>query len=132
MARTRAGVDGAVFQAADGFVEALQHTPEWEKWESAKAAFDRDSQVAAWRNRLEQLSGAWQRARASGRGLAGQEAIELAELQEKLQSHALFVKQQEAGRQLVTLFQQANDLMTSMLGIDFAANAVRRGSGCCG
>jgi cell fate (sporulation/competence/biofilm development) regulator YlbF (YheA/YmcA/DUF963 family) len=121
-----------VFRAADGLVEALQHTPEWEEWESARAAFDRDDEATKLRARVQDLSVRWQRARASGHGLAGAEATELADLQERLQVHTLFVRQQEAGRQLVALFQQTNDLVTSMLGVDFAANAVRRGGGCCG
>jgi cell fate (sporulation/competence/biofilm development) regulator YlbF (YheA/YmcA/DUF963 family) len=132
MARTRAGVDGAVFQAADGLVEALQHTPEWEEWENAKAAFDRDEELKKLRQRLEELTGRWRQAQGMGKGLTGGEATELAGLQEKLHTHALFQRQQDAGRQLVALFQQANDLISNLLGIDFAANAVRRGGGCCG
>lgn len=130
--RTQAGVDGTVSQAADRLAEAFQHTPEWEEWESSRAAFDRDTEVRKLRARLQDLSARWQRARSTGRGLAGLEAAELTDLQEKLQAHALYVRQQEADRQLVALFQQTNDLITSMLGIDFAANAVRRGAGCCG
>ncbi len=84
------------------------------------------------RRRLEDLATRWRQARAAGAGLTGPQATELAGLQERLQRHALFERQQDAGRQLVALFQQVNDLMTSMLGIDFAANAVRRGGGCCG
>lgn len=132
MAPTRGGVDGAVFEAADRLVEALQHTPEWEEWENARAAFDRDEEMQKLRARLQELGTRWQRARSSGRGLAGPEAMELTALQEKLQSHALFERQQDAGRQLIALFQRTNDLISSMLGIDFAANAARRGGGCCG
>lgn len=130
--KTGAGIDGAVFQAADRLVEAIQHTPEWEEWQNARAAFDQNAEARTLNTRLQDLSARWQRARVSGRGLAGAEATELADLQTRLQQHPLFVRQQDAGRQLVTLFQQTNDLLSSMLEVDFAANAVRRGGGCCG
>lgn len=132
MAQARAQIDGAVFQAADTLVEALRHTPQWEEWEHAKAAFDRDDRMRAWRRRLEELAARWRQAQRAGRGLTGQEASELARLQEQLQRAPLFVRQQEAAKQLIALLQQTNDLITSLLGIDFAANAVRRGGGCCG
>jgi len=130
--RARVGVGGAVFHAADALAQAIQQTPQWEEWENARAAFDRDDDVKRLRARLERVASRWRAAQAAGKGLIGQEARELAEAQEALQGHALFVRQQEAGRQLVVLFQQTNELISSMLGIDFAANALPRGGGCCG
>lgn len=125
-------LDGAVWQAIDRLVEALRHTPEWEEWEQAKAAFDQDADVTTLRAQLQDLGVRWRRGRGGGRGLAGCEATEPVDLQETLRAHPLFVRQQSAGRQLVVLLRDTNGVMTSMLGIDFAANAAHREAGAAG
>jgi cell fate (sporulation/competence/biofilm development) regulator YlbF (YheA/YmcA/DUF963 family) len=119
-----------VFQAADRLAEALQHSPEWEEWAAANAALERDDGVATLRARVQGLSAQWQLARSAGGTLP--EGHGLAHLQRTLQGHPVVIRQQEPSRLLVSLFQQTNDLLSSMLEVDFAASAVRRSGGCCG
>ena len=130
MTKTPTGVDGAVFQAADRLAEALQHSPEWEEWQGAQSALDHDGDVARLRARVQELSAEWQRAKMAGGPVA--DNADLATLQRSLQAHPAVVRQQEATRTLVALFQQTNDLLSSMLGVDFAASAARRSGSCCG
>ena len=125
-------MDSGVIDAIDLLADTLKRTPEWEAWENAKAHADDDRELRSLRARVQELAGRWQRARDSGRALAGSEALELAGLQERLKANGLFLRQQDAGRQLVALLQETNDVMTPMLGLDFAANAIRRSGGCCG
>ncbi len=126
-------MDGNLVQAVDMLADSLKHSPVWEAWEAARAVVAEDRDLAGLRARLQELTGRWQVSRATGHGFAGADANELATLKDRLKRHPLLLRQDEAGQQLVGLLQETNDLMTSMLGVDFAMNAARRtGGGCCG
>lgn len=126
------GTDGLLAHAAEVLAQALQDTPEWRQWQSAKAALESDTELGQLMAHYRELACHWRRAQARGGGLISKEAMELAEVQEKIQQQELFVRQQEAGGALVALFQRANDAISTKLGIDFAADAVPRSGGCCG
>lgn len=122
----------ALERAAEVLAEAIQGTPEWEEWMRTKTALENDAPVAEWMRRYQELAARWRKAQEQGRGLTGKEAMELAEVQEKIQRHDLFIRQQEAGGALVAVFQRTNDLISARLGLDFAANAAARNNTCCG
>ncbi len=122
----------ALERAAQTLADAIKSSPEWQEWQEATTAFENDATAAEWMRRYHELADRWRQAQAQGRGLLGQEAAELAEIQNRIQRHELFIRQQEAGRALLALFQRTNDLISSHLGLDFAANAASRGGGCCG
>lgn len=124
--------EGNLVEAATGLVRAIQAAPQWEEFQSARAAFEADSGLAALLARLRQLSASWRLAKNAGRGLVGKDASDLAELQGRIQVHPLFVRQQNAIRSVVAMFQQVNQVVSAELGLDFAANAATQGGGCCG
>ncbi len=124
--------DGNILRAATALAGALQASPQFEEFQSARAAFESDPKLKQLLSRLRQLSASWRTARAAGRGLVGKDAMDLAELQSSLQAHPLFVRQQDAIRSLVAMFQQVNHAVSDELGLDFAANAAPQGGGCCG
>ncbi len=124
--------ENAVFEAARALGSALQASPQWEEFQSARAAFDSDSELRTLIARHRQLSASWRIAKASGRGLMGEDAGNLAQMQAAIQTHPLFVRQQAAIKSLMAMFQQANQAISAELELDFAANAAPRGGGCCG
>lgn len=125
-------MDGSLVQAVDLLADTLKHSPEWEAWQTTREVVAKDRDLTQLRARLQDLTGRWQVARVTGHGFGGPDANELATIKEKLKKHPLLLRQEEAGQRLVALLQEANDLMTSMLGVDFAVNAARRTGGCCG
>jgi len=127
-----AKADGTLIEAATGLARAIQSAPQWEEFQRARAAFESDPDLAMLLSRLRELSALWRIAKNSGRGLAGTDASDLADLQARLQAHPLFVRQQDAVRALMAMFQQVNQILSAELGLDFAANAAPQGGGCCG
>ncbi len=126
-------LDSAVAQAAKALAHTLQATPEWEEWRSAEAAFEGDAELCALMDRYRILAERWRSARANGKPLPGEDAMEVAEVEEKIRGHRLFARRQRAIEELTALFLETNQVVTEALGIDFAANAVPRGGGgCCG
>lgn len=125
--------DGSlVITAAEALGRAIRLSPEWRDLEAARAAFEADRELMALVERYRTLSARWRAAKAEGRALSGSEAVELANLQEKIQRHTLSLRQQDAIAALVGLLQQANQVISQELGLDFAASAAPRGGGCCG
>ncbi len=99
--------------------------------EAARTAFQTDPEMVALTARFRKLSEQWRHARSEGRALAGKEGMELATVQEQIQQHELYLRQQAAAGAFVALLQEANQAISQELGIDFASNAAPR-SGCCG
>lgn len=132
MSDTDVTIEPEILRAATAFARALRASRQFEEFQTTRADFDADPGLQRLLLRLRELSAKWQAARAAGRGLVGKDATELAELQAKLQAAPLFVKQQDAIRSLVAMFQQVNQVVSTELELDFAANAAPQGGGCCG
>ncbi len=124
-------MDKTLRYAADELARAIQLTPEWRELETARTAYQTDPDVAVLAERLRKISEKWRRARSAGQELPGKDAIELAEVQEKIQQHDIFLRQQAAVGAFVALLQETNRTISEPLGIDFASNAAPR-RGCCG
>jgi len=118
-------------EAATAFAAAIRSTPTWQQWDEARRSLEGDAALVDLFSRYQELSGKWQRAGARGSGLSGEQVVELAQVQEKIANHPLYVRRDETLRELTTLLQDLNSLLTEHLGIDFAAAAAPR-SGCCG
>ncbi len=126
-------LDTAVLQAARELAQTLQATKEWQEWRSAGAAFERDAELVALTERYRTLAERWRSARASGKALAGTDAVELAEVVEKTREHPLFSRQQRAEEDVMALCLETNQVISEVLGMDFASNAaLPGGGGCCG
>lgn len=120
-----------VLDTAEELARAIQQTPEWRELEAARTAFQTDPDLSVLTGRLRELSEQWRQARSEGRALPGKEAMELANVQEKIRQHHLFLRQQAAISAFIALLQQTNQVISQKLGIDFAGNAAPKG-GCCG
>lgn len=120
-----------VRHAAEELARAIQRTPEWRELEAARTTFQSDSDLSLLTARYRKLSELWWRARSERRALPGKEAMELAAVQEKIQRHDLFLRQQAATGAFVALLQETNRAISNHLGMDFATNAAPKG-GCCG
>lgn len=125
-------LDAAVVQAATTLAHALQATSAWQEWRSAEAAFEGDAELAGLMDQYRTLALRWRKAQAERKPLAGKEALELAEVQERTRGHRLFARRQRAAEELAALLLETNQAITAVLGIDFAANAAPAGEGCYG
>jgi cell fate (sporulation/competence/biofilm development) regulator YlbF (YheA/YmcA/DUF963 family) len=123
MSLAHVGVDDVVVQAAEALAQALQSTSVWEEHQHALAAVRSNPDLCALLARYRELLGRAQRAKTQGTGLTGPESLELAELQAKIQPHPAMVRQQEAGALLLALLQQTNSVLSTELGMNFAAMA---------
>lgn len=121
----------AAFQAAETFAEAIRTMPEWEEWDSARAAARTDPGLqrllAARRDLLNQTY------RASRDPLARPFAAEEERIRTQIVRHPASLRQQAAVTALVQLLRTLNVALSGSLGVDFAqlASPPRRG-GCCG
>lgn len=120
-----------VGHAAEELARAIQLTPEWRELEAARTAFQTDPDLSVLTARYRKLSELWRHARSEGRPLPVKEAMELADVQEKIQQHGLYQRHQAAAGAFVALLQETNQAISQKLGIDFASNAAPRSS-CCG
>lgn len=110
---------------------SLQHTPQWRAWREALKAFQDDADLSALTVRLRELTEHWRLTGTEGGTYSGKEAIELGELQGKLERHVLFKRKQAAECALIALLSQADGVISKYLRIDFADNVAPHG-GCCG
>ena len=69
-------------------------------------------------------------AKARGRGLSGDQVVELTQVREKIVNHPLYVRRNDASEQLTDLFQEMNSLLADRLGVDFAAMEAPRSASC--
>ncbi len=133
MERTLQAAFGAsVYDAALSLALSIKALPEWEELQDARERFRADPEMAAIMARYRTAFGQWTAARRRGAALADADATELATCQSELENHPLYLRQHEATTALVSALQTINRVLTTELGMDFAANAAPRGSGCCG
>lgn len=125
--RTRPLVD-----AAESFAQSIVNSPQWEEWRAARSARERDPEIVAWTDELKRLM----TSRALTASSSGREASRIESqveaLRQRIARHPASRREQSAGGVLVELLQEANQLVSTSLGIDFAATAVPRQGGCCG
>jgi cell fate (sporulation/competence/biofilm development) regulator YlbF (YheA/YmcA/DUF963 family) len=117
--------------AAGLLAKAIKARPEWQAFVKARAAFRTDADMSAIMARYQAAFSHWRAARARGEQLSGAEALELAEAQAALQAHVLFRRMNEAIEIARVLLRSVNEMLSTELELDFAANAAPRG-GCCG
>ncbi len=132
MATTVPEAAPTVAEAAEAFARAILDSAEWRRWSSARERCDTDETIRQAQQRLAELSHKFQSARASGKGLFGPDLAELKRLQGEVMSSPVTRERDEAGAALVQFLQDTNRLLSDALGVDFAANAAPRKSGCCG
>lgn len=132
MATTVPEATVTVAEAAEAFARAILDSVEWRRWSSARERWDTDATLRQAQQRLTELSHKFQSARANGKGLFGPDLAELKRLQSEVQSSPMTRERDEAGAALVQFLQDTNRLLSDTLGVDFAANAAPRKSGCCG
>jgi hypothetical protein len=123
---------GAAFRAAEAFVDAIRSMPEWEEWESARAAVRTDPSFQALSARHRTFLEQARRASAAGRPVPGADS-ELERLRGELQRHPAAQRQQAAVLGLIGLCRALNGTLSDALGLDFAELAAPpRTGGCCG
>ena len=127
MNRTRPLVD-----ATETLAQAIVNSPEWEEWRAARSARERDPQIAEWTNELKRLL----TARAVTTPASERDTSRIEEdvtmLRKRIARHPASVREQAVAGFLVELLQDANQLISASLGIDFAGTAAPRQGGCCG
>lgn len=121
-----------VAEAAEVFARAILDSAEWRRWSGARERCDTDATLRQAQQRLEELLRKFQSSRAQGKGLFGPDLAELNRLQSEVQASPLARERDQAGAALVQFLQDTNRLLSEALGVDFAANAAPRQSGCCG
>jgi cell fate (sporulation/competence/biofilm development) regulator YlbF (YheA/YmcA/DUF963 family) len=125
-------VTRSLVDAAESFAQAIVNSPEWEEWRAARAARERAPDVVRWTRELNQVM----TSRAVTASLSAAEASRLqdriASLQQSIARHPASAREQAAGSALVQLLQEANQLVSTSLGVDFAGSAAPRQGGCCG
>lgn len=122
---------GAAFQAAETFAEAIRTMPEWEEWDSARAAARTDPELQRLLARRRDLLN--QAFRASGGLSAGPQDPEEERVRMQIMRHPASLRQQAAVTTLVELLRTLNVALSGSLGFDFALLASPpRGGGCCG
>ena len=119
-------------EAAEILARAIQRTPEWKAFQNARGAVERDAELQDLFTRYRRLAQSWRLAQQQGRGLAGKAAMDLPQLQSRIEANATYQLQQQAGSALVALLQKLNQAISAELGLDFAATAAPRRGGCCG
>jgi len=123
---------GAAFRAAEAFADAIRSMPEWEEWESARAAVRTDPSFQALSARHRTFLEQARRASTAGRAVPGADA-ELEHLRAELAQHPAAMRQQAAVLGLIGLFRTLNGTLGEALGLDFAQLAAPpRAGGCCG
>ncbi len=132
MPEEETATESVIAAAVENLRRAIQLSPEWRDLETARMVMESDQELAASLARYRALSARWREVRAQGRALAAAEALELAEVQEKIRQHPLTQRQQQALAALISLLQRINQALSQDLGFDFAAVAAPRGGGCCG
>ncbi|MCL4812418.1 MAG: YlbF family regulator [Vicinamibacteraceae bacterium] len=126
---------GAAYRVAEQLADAIRNMPEWEEWESARAAArtDESFQALAGRHRAI-IEGAGPDASPSD--LDAKTRAELDAVRGEIDAHPVAVRQQEAVMGVLDLLRRVNHSLSLALGVDFARSAAppREGcsSGCCG
>lgn len=118
-------------EALTTLAESIQATESWQEWNGAQRALEADAAVMGLFARYEELTTAMQDAKDRGSGLPGEQMVELAQVRDGIINHPLYIRREDASKELTRLFQGMNSLLSKSLGIDFAATAAPRNS-CCG
>jgi len=130
---TVAARNTALVATCESFAQGLANTPEYEEWRAARAARESDTEVASLSADLKRLGADLRLAQGRRGPVAASLEQRYAATQARLQNHPAAVRQQAAARTLIDMLREANTLLSSSLGVDFAATAAPpRQSGCCG
>lgn len=119
----------AVMQAAKQFAEAIGDTPQFKEFEQAYFNYRQDTEA-------QQAIQEFQKKQASLKALLILKAVsnedrqELQVLQEKFYQQPSVLQYTRAQEELVAISQEAGDLLSKAIGLDYG-NSCRTG-GCCG
>ena len=122
----------ALVAICESFAQALINTPEYEEWRAARAARERNAEVAALTADLKRLGADLRLAQDRRDPMATSLRQRYATTQTRLQTHPAAVRQQAAAGTLIEMLRESNRLLSGALGVDFAATAAPpRQGGCC-
>lgn len=125
------GNDGLaeVMNCTQAFVDALKSTPLVRHYQAAEQKFRADPGVQKLLAELRKKVEAFQRGREEG--TASQEDIqELRDMQKQFQAHPSVQDFQEALQAVGLLFQETNEIISKVLGVDFGQTAGPAGGAC--
>ncbi|MEX2662353.1 MAG: YlbF family regulator [Vicinamibacterales bacterium] len=122
----------SLVDAAETLAQAIINSPEWEEWRAARAAREGDPEIAEWTNQVKRLLTSRALTASSSERDASRIEEDVTTLRQRVARHPASVREQAAGGLLVELLQDANQLISGSLGIDFAGTAAPRQGGCCG
>jgi len=117
-----------VVQAARDFAEALSETPQFQAWEQAAWAVRQDQAAQAMAQELQTMQRELEPLLMLG-AASGEQRSELERLRSAYLVLPTVVACVQAEADLRTLCQAANEVLSQVAGLDFAANSA---SGCCG
>jgi len=117
-----------VVQAARDFAEALSETPQFQAWEQAAWAVRQDQAAQAMAQELQTMQRELEPLLMLG-AASGEQRSELERLRSDYRALPTVTAYVQAEADLRTLCQAANEVLSQVAGLDFAANSA---SGCCG
>ena len=117
-----------VVQAARDFAEALSETPQFQAWEQAAWAVRQDQAAQAMAQELQTMQRELEPLLMLG-AASGEQRSELERLRSDYRALSTVTAYVQAEADLRTLCQAANEVLSQVAGLDFAANSA---SGCCG
>lgn len=121
-----------ITSAAGGLVDAIQASPRWRAWRDADRMLQQDADMPGLLARYNELSGRWQRSRRSGQNLPANDMVEMAQIRDKIMNHPLTRTREEAAGGMVRLLQEVDLMLSTGLGVNFAATVAPSSGGCCG
>lgn len=115
-----------VTEAARALATALKSDERYSAWRETSAAFEQNEQLKDLMTQFQQLAQKAQVAQQGGQPLSNEEVAEITSVQKTLQDDILFMKHNKVTAELLELLHNANQTVSSEIGLDFAANAAHR------
>lgn len=126
----QAGGRQELIEQADAFLQALRATPVVTRFLNARQRFETDPEVRALLDKFQQQANAFKQAQETGNESA--DVIrDVRVAQANVQEHPIVREYSQARADVVTLFQQTNEVISEALGVDFGQTA-GPARGCCG
>jgi cell fate (sporulation/competence/biofilm development) regulator YlbF (YheA/YmcA/DUF963 family) len=120
---------GIARQSARDFAAAIIETPEYQALKAADVVLEQDKQAEAALNTYNEKVKSLQ-ALVNERPIAKEEEAELGELRLAYMHNPSVIEYAKVQAELREICQQAGDILTKEIGLDFGASAC--GGGCCG
>ncbi len=122
-------IEGTIREAADGFVQALAANAVVNALQKAKAGMEGDGTLAVLRDQYARMVEQFQRRQFEG-NLAQEDIAELRKLQKQVTTHPINIRFAEARDEALELLSSCNEIISNLLGFNFAANAAPPAAAC--